>query len=196
MTKGLLVSRARKLFLGKLSISNPSLLNINNYKAYRNLYNKLLKICKKNYLENKLSENQNDPKKTWKILNEALKRKAAAHDKIDIINIDNQEIINPKTIANSFNDFFSSVGINIASKIPNSSSTPESFLLDTPHSLLDLGLVGTQEVEERIKSLQTKQSLDLFDLSTSLLKKLSPAISFPLSHIFNLSLQTGEFPHC
>ena len=47
LTKGLLISRNNKIKLCKKSISDPTDNNINLYKTYRNIYNRLLRISKK-----------------------------------------------------------------------------------------------------------------------------------------------------
>ena len=49
MTKGLLISRCKKIFLCKTSIKNPSVNTISMYKNYRNLYAKVIRVSK-NYI--------------------------------------------------------------------------------------------------------------------------------------------------
>ena len=49
MTKGLLVSRSRKILLHKLSLKNPSPNSIQLYKNFRNTYSRILKASKKIY---------------------------------------------------------------------------------------------------------------------------------------------------
>jgi hypothetical protein len=70
MTNGLLVSRRTKLGLLKISLVNPTLENKQKFKLYRNLYNKLIRIAKKDHIHEKLEANKKNPKKTWEILNE------------------------------------------------------------------------------------------------------------------------------
>ena len=47
MSSGLLTSRREKMRLSKLCFTNPTPLNVSTYKIYRNLYNTLIKSCKK-----------------------------------------------------------------------------------------------------------------------------------------------------
>jgi hypothetical protein len=49
-------------------------------------------------------------------------------------------------------------------------------------------------VKKVIKSLAPKQSCDVFGTSTKMVKFIGNAIATPLSHIFNLSLNSGKFP--
>ena len=59
---------------------------------------------------------------------------------------------------------------------------------------LDLGGTGPMHVHEIIQTLISKPSTDIDGISVKLLKKISTAISVPLAHIFNLSLENGIFP--
>jgi hypothetical protein len=47
MTRGLLVSRMRKINLHKLALHTPTVENTDNYKFYQNMYNKLIRASKK-----------------------------------------------------------------------------------------------------------------------------------------------------
>jgi hypothetical protein len=49
MTKGLMISRRNKVRLLKISLVEPTVENTSKFKAYRNLYNKLIRIAKKQY---------------------------------------------------------------------------------------------------------------------------------------------------
>jgi hypothetical protein len=49
MTNGLLISRINKNNLHKTAVQTPSVENVDRYKAYRNVYNKLLRASKKTY---------------------------------------------------------------------------------------------------------------------------------------------------
>jgi hypothetical protein len=51
MTTGLMTSRRTKINLLKISLVDPNDANLQNYKRYRNLYNKLLRLAKKRTLK-------------------------------------------------------------------------------------------------------------------------------------------------
>jgi maleate cis-trans isomerase len=63
MTKGLMTSRLKKLNLQKLAVQTPTVENVNKFKMYRNLYNKILRISKKTYCCESLHRAKKDPKK-------------------------------------------------------------------------------------------------------------------------------------
>ena len=63
MTNGLLTSKRQKNFLHKKMVADPSPLNKNNFKTYRNTFNSLIRISKKMYYEEALEKNAKNPKK-------------------------------------------------------------------------------------------------------------------------------------
>ncbi len=63
MTLGLLTSRTQKNKLHKISLLNPTQSNIDQYRLYRNIYNRLVRAMKKLYYEDSLSKNIKNPKK-------------------------------------------------------------------------------------------------------------------------------------
>ncbi len=103
MTQGLLVSRKTKNSLHILSVSDPSLVNINKYKTYKTVYQRTIRAAKKLYISSKLTENAKNPKKTWQTLNELL-GKSAKSEAVSQININGVPSSDPVSIANQFND--------------------------------------------------------------------------------------------
>ena len=63
MTHGLLTSRTQKNKLHKISLLNPTKSNIDQYKLYRNIYNRLVCAMKKMYYEDSLSKTLKTQKK-------------------------------------------------------------------------------------------------------------------------------------
>ena len=86
ITQGLLISRLSKIKLGKISIKKPTIENIQTYKTYRNLYNTLIRMSKKNYFEQQLTLHQSNAKKTWELINLAAKRPGKNKNFISCLN--------------------------------------------------------------------------------------------------------------
>ena len=57
MTKDLMTSRAKKNELHVISLNNPTQENIERFKSYRNIYNKLIRAMKQLYYETNISKN-------------------------------------------------------------------------------------------------------------------------------------------
>jgi hypothetical protein len=193
MTAGLLISRGRKLKLHKTAICDPSLENISAYKAYRNLFNKVMRASKKLYYSNNLTKSKNNPRKTWSILKEAIGQ-PSSKEKIEKVVVNGTTISDPKNIAESFNTFFAGVPEKIVQDIPNIPTPPESFLPNKVFHEMQFPNTSQAEIVSIIRGMKSKSSTDLEGIPMKVLKLSALEIGLPLSHICNLSLTSGTFP--
>ena len=68
MSKGILISRATKIKLGKNCFTHPSISNSNKFKVYRNIYNVVIRNAKKLHYERELRAAQSNLKKLGQFL--------------------------------------------------------------------------------------------------------------------------------
>ena len=193
MTNGLLTSRLTKIKLHKNSIALPSPDNVNLYKSYRNIFNKVARASKKLYFTSSLGKARNDPKKTWDILREAMNTKSTSA-KITKIKQNNETLTDPLDIANAFNNFFSNIGTEIAESVCPTKLAPADFIPEINTPEMEFVKVTQGVIVNIVKLLQSKSSMDINGISMKLLKGIAPEIGWPLAHIFNLSLEQGIFP--
>jgi hypothetical protein len=195
MTAGLLISRNSKKALHLQSISDPSAANIQKYKNYKSVYQRVIRGAKKLYFTNKLEENVGNPKKTWATLNEIL-GKSRKTENIEKINVNGVPSSDPIVIANQFNTFFTEVGRQISDSVPSVAKRPEDYI-NYGRPIPDLSLQNTtpEFIKKIIKNLKPKLSIDAEGVSTKMIKSIGNEIALPLSHIFNLSLSSGVFPN-
>ena len=193
MTQGLLKSRKRKLYLAKVARTGDILAK-ENYKIYRNLYNKLLKLSKKLFFEKRINDCKNNKKALFNTLYEATGMKSNMSDDIEKIEVDSRIIENNEEIASHFNTFFSNIGKSTTSSIPDSEISHKSFLPPPNPNSIFINPIFSSDIEAALKALPNKKSSDINDISIYLLKKVAVEISAPLSHIFNLSIESGTFP--
>ena len=195
MTKGLLTSRINKLNLQKASILNPTPLNLQLYRDYRNLYNKLVRYSKKLHYESTLSLHANNPKKTWDTLKELTTGKHT-QIKIDKIVANNSTLEDPALIAEQFNSFFTGIGSTIANSVEPTTKTFSDYLPPAePNSpTLSFTPITLTQLISTINSMASKNSTDICGISTKMIKAVKFEIATPLLHLFNLSLTTGTFP--
>jgi hypothetical protein len=59
---------------------------------------------------------------------------------------------------------------------------------------LNLGITTPEHVIKTIKKFKPKNSCDIHGISTKKIKFIAMEVAHPLSHIFNISLSTGQFP--
>jgi len=193
MTKGLLISRQTKQILYKQTLVDPCPDKSKHYRTYRNLFNKTVRASRRSYYEHSLKVAKRDPKKTWSILKEAMNC-SSNKSKIEKIKTKDEIFTQPSDIANSFNNFFSNIGNEIASSVNETVTKPESYVPELNPPELEFGNQSQGTIVNIIKLLQSKNSTDINGISVRLLKAVAPEIGIPLAHIFNLSLQQGIFP--
>jgi hypothetical protein len=194
MTSGLLISRKTKLELCKKASKDRTEESFQKYRAYRNLFNTLMRASKKMYFSDGLKLNQRNPKKTWDLLKEAANLHGS-NDNVEKILVNNEIISEPKKIAENFNDFFAKIGPQISESITQTETKPEDFMPNLPNLVeLELNDIQPTLINDIVKQFKSKNSVDSDGLSTKLLKLIVNEINRPLAHIFNLSVNTGKFP--
>ena len=192
-TSGLLKSRDTKISLYNLFLKNRTPVNELNYKKFRNCFNKTVRAAKKLYFNEKIDKNS-DPKSSWRFLKEATGLNSFNKSQIHNIAQNGVSFTDGESIANIFNDFFASVTDGIVKDIPPSSTHFNQYLNVNNTSSFSFQPVDSAKIEKIIKDLESKPSLDINGVSTSLLKKCAPSLLLPITHIVNLSLTEGFFP--
>ena len=117
MTTGLLSSSINKNKLHITKISKPTTLNMEKYKTYNSVYNRIKRQIKKIYYENLFFENKRNVKQTWIELRKLINKQNNKHGLPEAIKLNNQSITNPKHIADTFNNYFVNIGKNLNESI-------------------------------------------------------------------------------
>lgn len=97
-------------------------------------------------------------------------------------------------ISNSFNEYFASVGSQLAEAI-NTSGPP--LLVDADHgtdAIFEMQPVSRQQVLDVVKSLKGGSAPGWDGISTDLIKNNIQHLLTPLHYIVNLSITKGKFP--
>jgi hypothetical protein len=118
ISKGLLISRCNKLKLSNLAAKKPTPSNIDTFKTYRNIYNKLIRTAKKFYCEKELEKNKKNLKRTWDIICNALNKTNAKNSPFSELVVGGISYMDPLTIANKLNKFFTTIPSEIVGEIP------------------------------------------------------------------------------
>jgi len=103
---------------------------------------------------------------------------------------------NPREMANSFNEFFTSIAINCVSHINPTLGNDDIPPAVPEHLRFQMSSFPLQQAEliTAIDNLLPKTSLDLNNLSMLLLKKVIRSIEKPVLHVFNKSITMGVVP--
>ena len=136
-------------------------------------------------------------RKTWQLIRQALDLKPKKDGlETTSLKINNLILNDPKQIAQAFNDFF----VNIPHTIINEINKSDHSLIDDPQTVPSHSFdlinqpISHDEIFQAVKALQSKQSTDLNNISMSFIKKCIYVLYIPLTHIFNLSFESGTVP--
>ena len=134
--------------------------------------------------------------KLWQLINRIIGKENNKQNTIESLKIDNIIKYDSESITKSLNEYFSTVGENLArqqtSKIPELEAYLKS--LNQHHTSMFLHPTTTNEILTLIKNLPNKRSSGYDNISNLLLKSLATQISVPLEIIFNKSIEEGIFP--
>ena len=111
-----------------------------------------------------------------------------------LFSLNNQLVSDPVVIANSFNDYFVSIGRKLADKIQPAQhfSSYLNFLSETVFNFVP---VTEQNIADIIKHMKNKSSYRHDCLSNILIKRVQNVLIKPLTFLINQSLSTGIFPN-
>ncbi len=195
MTTGLIKSSAVQDKLYKKTIgkdkSHPDVIL---YSSYRNNFNRLKRFAKKEYYNDKIATFRNNSSKLWRVLNEIIGQK---NDKSTIASeflVDGKLTSDPQIIANGFCKFYTNVGKEFASKIPQTNKNPMEYLGPKQNKSFFLSPTDPIEVSKMISNLPNKKSSGYDTFNSLFVKKIAMQIADPLSKLINRSFADGVVP--
>ena len=110
--------------------------------------------------------------------------------------VNNVEYYGAKEVTNQFGKYYLEIGQKLSQNIDmkNESITTNLKKKKSNAKSLFSGGITTTEISKDIDKLPSKDSSGYDMISNNLLKQIKISIIKPLSVIFNLSLETGQFP--
>lgn len=153
----------------------------------------LKKSLKTSYFENKFS-NINNSKNMWREMNAVLGRKKSNQSIEKLIKKSNGATLKEENeIVNELNNFFSTVGSNLASKCFSRSDKNTEVSKMAQNSIF-LRPTSTSEIYNIINYLDLSKATGCDGISNLILKKCSNAIVGILALLINKCLSSGEYP--
>ena len=197
-----------------MKVENDTYLTLKrNLTTLNNIIKKTMRENKKEYYHQEFAKYSGNCKQTWKTISLVLNKKSKKEDLPqyflydDIIyqgkndkgeNIPQKvevKISDGKTIADQFNIYFGEIGMKLADTILyQGNKNVSTYLTKSITSTLQLHQITTEEVISTINEILPKNSTGVDNLSTKMLKRLSPVLSEKLMVIINQSILTGIFP--
>ena len=182
--------------LYKKHLNNPTDLNTEIWRRYRNKTTQTIKRAQEHYYNNILKGHQNNSKNLWKTFGRILNKNKHKHNSISSLNIDGNSVTDPQLITESFNNFFSQIGENLASKFSRDNNTDYKNYLGSPadQSIL-LHKISQKEIDNAIKNLKNSSSSGPDEITSKFVKLSAPILIPALDKIFNLALKSGIYPN-
>ena len=199
ITSGFKVSIDHMYELLRTSKTSQSLEDYEKYKNYRNKLTHLKSKAKDKYYRDKSELYGRDISKTWQLINEIsnYKRKTKTSIK-SIVDKDGNTLSDHISIADCFNNHFSSVGSVMAQKFDGIDSSrvknPMSYLSNDVKNSLFLSLPTAHEIAKIIRKLNVKKSFGYDLISNKIVQVTNETISSYLEVLFHKCLKEGVFP--
>ena len=184
ITIGLAKSSDTKQTLYENWSANKTSANWNKYIDYQRIYNKLSNKVRFDYFDKSFKENQNNLKRTWRLINNILGRKRQ-----------NKLLVFPESNAShTFNSYFVNIANNLIrenyEQTDNSSNNDEfkKFLPNTNPNSIENCTFENEDVRYVISQLNNNKSTYF---SPRILKLVAPKLAPLLTYLFNLCMKDG-----
>jgi hypothetical protein len=170
----------------------PSCDNIQRYKKYRALLNKLLRKQERAYFREKIEQNKSNLRKTWDTIKYIINRKKKKQLPQQF-NINGAIEKNPRKIAEHFNRFYINIGKSLSANIQQGSKNPLEYLQNNVQETIFIEQTNEHEISKIILGLK-EGSAGWDEIQAKMVKCSFNIFLKPLTHLINLSLLQGVVP--
>ena len=188
ITSGLRKSIQYKHILRHIYAKNPTDENKQKCRTFNNKLTSLLRKREQDYIEEQLDINKADMSKSWKVIKEIIGRGKNTHNSTKFT-INGNPTFDKSVISNSFNNYFTLVGPQLAQNIQGHIN-PLNYLNPTMKSMF-IPYISEYEI---IKSLKNS-SAGYDNIPASVAKQCIQHYIKPLTYLINSSFECGIFPN-
>ena len=166
-----------------------------SYRHVRNKVNALNTQQKKDYYNNRIFASKGNMKESWKTINELLDKRSKSSN-IDSLKESGSEIVHRKDIPDAMNNYFCSVGKDLADEISPVANPLLSGDLEMNKTKAKFHFRTTevQEIRDAFAKVKTAKSFGIGNISSYFLKLALTFIENSLAFMFNTSIETSMFP--
>ena len=202
ITPGILTSinKKNKLYvqMNKFSLGSVKREQIKTkFEEYNGILSKLIRQQKKMFFHNKFKQQASSIKGTWQAIKDILNKNRKTNDLATKFIVNGEEVTDPKRIADGLNEFFTTVGPDLAKSI-NTEGHPDvlSYMGNEHEQRFYFEYTDTEKLTKIIKGFQSKSSCGDDEISSIFLKNehVLQALLPCLTILINQSLCTGIFP--
>ena len=189
-TVGIRTSTKNSAYLHK-QVKSKTLLK-EEYKNYKKILQRVIRKAKNDYYNNLLKAAGKDTRKIWGIINEVIDRKQSRHIMPAKFKSGEEVLTSKKAIADGFNNYFASIGKEMADKLPNVPGYED--YLSQSNMEFELEEVEVSDIEEIMKKQQPKMSCGIDSINNKIVKVASKELAYPMTLIVNKSIREGCVP--
>ena len=168
------------------------IINFDIYKNYKKFVSTRLKYSKRQYYSTVFESCRGDLRRTWRSINNVLKGRTNNH-KISLLDDNDNEVEDPKHVADMFCSYFSSVASDLEKDIPAPITSPMDYMGPIANSSFYIKPSSATEVNKLILSIPNKGS-HINNIPVFIYKIIASHISLVISDMFNYSVSLGIFP--
>jgi hypothetical protein len=192
LTKGLKISIAnsdqkyKKVKQGKLQKEEHTL--------YKRVLDKTIKEARNMKYEESITAAGNSSRKLWQIVNEVIDRKQVRDKAPDTLKQGETEIKGHREVANTFNEYFASIGEKMANSIPHEPGFEDYIKICPYANKLELRRLEEHEVGTIMKRQMPKLSTGIDDINNKIVKTCWEELKKPMTIIVNMSIDQSQVP--
>ena len=165
----------------------------NRYKQIRNHILTESRKSKKSYFQNFFPQNSNNIKNTLKGIKAIININSSRKSHPNSLLIKDKLITEPKAVAESFNNYFSSITSELQNKIQYYGKDFSTFLINSNPNNFFIKPTNVVEVINNINDLSSNKALGPNSIPTDIFHLIKLSVAQPLVNIINLSFEKGIY---
>ena len=170
-TKGILKSSKAKQRLYDKFLKSKTYEHEISYKTYRKLFESIKQRAKSQYHSKMILYYKDNIKKTWQIMKEVISKGKFVNNSLPKhLILNNRNIFDQKTIANSFIEYFVKVGPKLACEMPQSQRSFEMYLKESDSSFEEVTL-SDEEIKTAFFSLKGGKTPGFDEINYDIVKQ-------------------------
>ena len=163
------------------------------YKEQRNKTREATRISQKEFLQTFFAKNIKNIKNTWKGIKSVININSSNRKQPSSLMVNKKLISEPKLVAETFNEYFTTIAEKLQNKIKHAPKHFSSFLQSpNPFSFFIMPANITQVVNT-INDLSSNKALGPYSTPTDVFHLIKLNVAEPLTEIINLSFEEGVY---
>ena len=190
-----MINDREKLYKLFIKAKNPTLKEElhTKYKELRNKIRESTRVSQKKYLQDFFAKNIKNIKNTWKGIKSVIRINSSNRNQPSSLLVNNKLVSEPKLVAETFNEYFSTIAEKLQHKIKHAPKNFSSFLQNpNPYSFFIMPANVTQVINT-INDLNSNKALGPYSTPTDIFHLIKLNVAEPLTEIINLSFEEGIY---